>query len=248
MSAVTAGRCPVCGDPLGDGALSRCAECDTAVHAACGVFLGGCARYACPEAASSRRRMRRYLFERIRHDLAIEAFAVVLFGLSAWILHSWIVLLAALIHVPPALAQIARMRKLRGADPVLVDLLRQYPPVLQDEWTHVHGPFVQSLRSGLGIGAGIVLAGLIVAVPLLWMVFGLGEALRLWMIGSAVFGFLSLLFGAMFGAAIAIFELLVGTRRGQPRWAPLAEAWQTEILEWTHASNPHLIAESKKGE
>lgn len=44
------GRCMVCATPLERGqAVHRCPACDTAQHADCHAYLGGCARYGCRE-------------------------------------------------------------------------------------------------------------------------------------------------------------------------------------------------------
>ena len=45
------GRCLVCATGIEKGQVQRaCATCDTALHAECYEYLGGCARFGCAEA------------------------------------------------------------------------------------------------------------------------------------------------------------------------------------------------------
>lgn len=50
-------RCPVCADELSLRAQQSCPTCETPVHADCREYIGGCARFACPEAATPRGRV-----------------------------------------------------------------------------------------------------------------------------------------------------------------------------------------------
>lgn len=44
------GRCMVCATGIEDGqARHRCPACETSLHVDCHVYLGGCARFGCPE-------------------------------------------------------------------------------------------------------------------------------------------------------------------------------------------------------
>lgn len=61
-------RCPVCAQLLGIKPTRTCAVCETPVHAECADYIGGCARFACPEAATVRKRAVDYL----RADYAAE--------------------------------------------------------------------------------------------------------------------------------------------------------------------------------
>src|SRR5687768_17520901 len=55
------GRCPVCVSPFGAAALYTCSVCETRLHTECAEYLGGCARFACTEAATPRKRLTQYL-------------------------------------------------------------------------------------------------------------------------------------------------------------------------------------------
>lgn len=47
-------RCMVCATRVEEGqALHLCPTCDTALHADCHTYLGGCARFGCPEATGA---------------------------------------------------------------------------------------------------------------------------------------------------------------------------------------------------
>jgi hypothetical protein len=49
-------RCPVCRDPLAEP-IQSCPTCETPLHLECAQYIGGCARFACAEAATARKRL-----------------------------------------------------------------------------------------------------------------------------------------------------------------------------------------------
>lgn len=50
-------RCPVCSDELSLRTQQSCPTCETPIHSDCREYIGGCARFACPEAATPRGRV-----------------------------------------------------------------------------------------------------------------------------------------------------------------------------------------------
>lgn len=68
-------RCPVCREGLAMRPTATCATCETAVHEDCREFIGGCARFACPGAAGTRRRLVEYLRASSRAEMARYAVA-----------------------------------------------------------------------------------------------------------------------------------------------------------------------------
>jgi hypothetical protein len=53
--------CPVCRDPIDGGDVFTCGQCETTLHTNCKDYIGGCARYACVDAATPRHRLAEYL-------------------------------------------------------------------------------------------------------------------------------------------------------------------------------------------
>jgi hypothetical protein len=232
VSEVVAGRCPVCGEALGDLPLHRCASCETAVHAACAEFLGGCARYACVEAATTRGRVQRYLAERLMSEArtcgVIAAWCLPL----SWVLPHQHVAALFLILGLYALGLAVHGARLRNAAPTparLVRLLKQYPPIVTDvmragKWA-LFGKVLHVLYRGTAAG----LALLTIAVGIF---VALGAPLKEQVVGIAVLlafaaGLAAFLLGAL-AAALAISDLITGAE-DRPRWIGLADSWREEI-------------------
>jgi hypothetical protein len=64
-------KCPVCSNPLAALPTRTCPECETPVHIECGDLVGGCPRFACPEAATAGRRVAEYLKVRLDQTFAL---------------------------------------------------------------------------------------------------------------------------------------------------------------------------------
>jgi hypothetical protein len=78
------GRCPLCRDPLDATPIVTCDVCETALHAACREYLGGCARFACTAAATPRGRLVEYLAANLELRLMnYGALAAIIFGMFA---------------------------------------------------------------------------------------------------------------------------------------------------------------------
>lgn len=77
-------RCPVCGDRLDARPVTTCPTCETPAHRECAGYIGGCARFACPLAASLRGRLALYVETRLAHSAAQSAGLALL--AAAWML------------------------------------------------------------------------------------------------------------------------------------------------------------------
>jgi hypothetical protein len=76
------GRCPLCAEDIDEYGL-RCTSCDAVHHLGCGVELGGCGRYGCPEMATRDGRIYQYLEELlVDHRLSLHM-DTLLFGWGA---------------------------------------------------------------------------------------------------------------------------------------------------------------------
>jgi hypothetical protein len=71
--------CPVCRGPL-VWPVWTCGACETGHHTACSEEIGGCARYACSEAASPERRLGLYLRSRVQFSQDAAQSCAVLMG------------------------------------------------------------------------------------------------------------------------------------------------------------------------
>jgi hypothetical protein len=72
-------RCPVCADPLESRPTRSCPTCDTPLHRECGEYIGGCARFACEEAATTHKRVARFL------DTVLRSRSAQLRGTALWL-------------------------------------------------------------------------------------------------------------------------------------------------------------------
>lgn len=57
-----------------------CPDCETPIHVACGDEIAGCARYACPRAASTRGRILEYARLRVNQELSVARAVMRSFG------------------------------------------------------------------------------------------------------------------------------------------------------------------------
>lgn len=98
---VTVLRCPVCSEPLDQRPLWTSRTCETPQHQECAQYIGGCSRFACPEAATPRRRVAEVL-RLITSDEVIEHFgrcASFLFLCIPFFMVFWLPLLLAVVEL-----------------------------------------------------------------------------------------------------------------------------------------------------
>jgi hypothetical protein len=97
--------CPFCRCELEPAQAIICTECETPLHRECHAELGGCARFACVEAATPRRRLQKWFGAVARADVFTSAGAAVSlpFALLLWQYHQvhaaglWAIVLATFV-------------------------------------------------------------------------------------------------------------------------------------------------------
>jgi len=134
-SLTTAASCPVCSEKLSIRPIRICPLCETAVHEECGDYIGGCARFACEEAATPKKRLVEYLELKLQQKVTgagglvlatgLLALTEVMIGLSPTVL---LLLPPILIFVATAWNQKSRLRGSELGHRELLGLMRSIAP------------------------------------------------------------------------------------------------------------------------
>lgn len=116
--------CPVCGGDLSRGEVSPCAACETPMHSDCREFIGGCARFACEDAASPRGRLMQYLEAQLESGIQVwrSRLRILMFDriLPVVVLS---VCTASFFHTMPVIALVFSLMVLGFSVPPVIDLL-----------------------------------------------------------------------------------------------------------------------------
>lgn len=247
-TGVVPGRCPVCAEALADKPLRRCATCETAAHEACAEFLGGCARYACAEAATPRGRVQRYVAERVVHEGATALLFSVPCLLAAWSLSNPYLVGLGLILAAAATrltVQGLRMRHVAPEPARLVQFLKTYPPVVSDEMrSGTRAMLGGVLRAGLfGTAAWVAMMALLCGIFVI-SGFPVWELFVIFAMIAGVLGGLAAGFFVLLGGVMALSDRLTGGE-GRPRWIGLADSWREEIEAYAAPPAPRLTGAEK---
>jgi hypothetical protein len=158
---VNTARCAVCGTPLDPSTASACPHCDGRLHHHCAVWIGGCATYGCPGAATAKLRLTSYLAARLDELKRERILEVIAFAIGAALQAAYgglltslafaLFFLAALVD----LVQVFRLQRQRLSSGTSEPL--SFPP----DTSLLLGPEDGSRRFGFLAAIGLYLFGMV---------------------------------------------------------------------------------------